>query len=219
MTLTAHRRTGALVAGLAAAALVVAGCSDSDSDDATSTTGSSVAASDTSTTTDTGSASTSGSASAAGAAAGDVELTAEDGFKVTLSGPIAKKYASATEEQKDGLGKPLNGDHNAGTRDSGVVFQQFEGGVITAKNDHEGTPAYITWGRIRDAWNVERDADGQPSLSGKNGSAGPLGAVTSDEVAKGDLRTTTFEHGKITYNVKTRKTTVTVDGKVVKSGL
>jgi uncharacterized protein with LGFP repeats len=113
------------------------------------------------------------------------------------------------------LGVALTGDRNAGTRASGVVFQQFKGGVISAKNGHPGTPAYITWGKIRKAWNVERAPDGTPEVMGKNGSAGPLGAVTSDEITKGDLKETTFEHGSITFNTKTGKVTVTVNGKVV----
>ena len=66
---------------------------------------------------------------------------------MTLTGPIAAKYSSATESQRQALGKPLTGDRNAGTRESGVVFQQFQGGVITAKNDDAGTPAYITLGQ------------------------------------------------------------------------
>ncbi len=78
-----------------------------------------------------------------------------------------------------------------------MVFQQFQGGVIIAKNDEPGTPAYITWGKIREAWNVQRDPDGIPEVGGKNGSPGPLGAPTSDENPVGDLLVTTFEHGKI----------------------
>ena len=82
-----------------------------------------------------------------------VKLIGERDVEVTLTGPIAAKYSSATEKQKDALGKPLTGDFNAGTRESGVVFQQFQGGVIIAKNNEAGTPAYITWGKIREAWN------------------------------------------------------------------
>jgi uncharacterized protein with LGFP repeats len=144
----------------------------------------------------------------------------ERDVEVTLTGPIAAKYSSATAAQKTALGKPLTGDHNAGTRDSGVVFQQFQGGVIIAKNDDAGTPAYIvTSGKIRDAWNTERAPDGTPSLSGQNGSAGPLGVPTSDLTTEGDVETVTFEHGKITENTTTGVVTVTVDGKVVPSGL
>ena len=72
----------------------------------------------------------------------------------------AAKYASATDSQRQALGKPLTGDRNAGARESGVVFQQFQGGVITAKNADASTPGYITWGRIREAWNVQRDPEG-----------------------------------------------------------
>lgn len=153
------------------------------------------------------------------APAAEVKLIGERDVEVTLTGPIAAKYSSATESQKQTLGKPLTGDHNAGTRDSGVVFQQFQGGAIVAKNDQEGTPAYIVEGKIRDAWNVQRDPEGVPAVTGENGSAGPLGAPTSDASAVGDQRVTTFEHGKIAYDPKTDQVEVTVNGKSVPSGL
>lgn len=149
----------------------------------------------------------------------DVTLSGERDVEVTLTGPIAAKYATATEYQRQALGKPLTGDRNAGTRESGVVFQQFQGGVITAKSDEAGTPGYITWGKIREAWNVQRDPEGVPAVTGDNGSMGPLGAPTSDENTVGDLLVTTFEHGKIEYDAKTDQIEVTVNGKVVPSGL
>lgn len=113
----------------------------------------------------------------------------------------------------------LTGDHNAGTRESGAVFQQFQGGAIIAKNNQAGTPAFIVVGKIRDAWNIQRDADGTPSITGNNGSAGPLGLPTSDENTEGDQLVSTFEHGKIEYNAKSGEVAVTVNGKVVPSGL
>lgn len=149
----------------------------------------------------------------------EVKLIGERDVEVTLTGPIAAKYASATEIQRQALGKPLTGDRNAGARESGLVFQQFQGGVITAKNDEASTPGYITWGRIREAWNVPRDPEGVPAVTGDNGSVGPLGAPTSDENTVGDLLVTTFEHGKIEYDAKTDQVEVTVDGKTVPSGL
>lgn len=66
---------------------------------------------------------------------------------MTLTNPIAAKYSSATDGQRQALGKPLTGDRNAGKRDSDVVFQQFQGGVIAAKNDDAGTPAYVYFGQ------------------------------------------------------------------------
>ncbi len=149
----------------------------------------------------------------------EVTLVGERDVEVTLTGPIAAKYSTATDSQKQALGKPLTGDHNAGTRESGVVFQQFQGGVIVAKNDKPGTPAYITWGKIREAWNVERDPEGIPDVAGKNGSAGPLGVPTSDENPVGDLLVTMFEYGSITFEPDTGDVEVTVNGKVVPSGL
>jgi len=144
----------------------------------------------------------------------EVKLIGERDVEVTLTGPIAAKYSTATDSQKQALGKPLTGSRNAGTRESGVVFQQFQGGVIVAKNDAPGTPAYITWGKIREAWNVERDPDGIPDPAGKNGSPGPLGVPTSDENPVGDLLVTTFEYGKITFDPETGEVEVTVNGKV-----
>ncbi len=149
----------------------------------------------------------------------EVKLIGESDVEVTLTGPIAAKYSSATQHQKDALGKPLTGDRNAGTRESGLVFQQFQGGVITAKNNEAGTPAYITLGKIREAWNIQRGPDGTPAITGTNGSAGPLGFPTSDENAVGDLVVSNFEHGKIAYNAKTGQVEVTVNGDVVPSGL
>ncbi|MGB3301518.1 MAG: hypothetical protein WBA98_02380 [Gordonia sp. (in: high G+C Gram-positive bacteria)] len=141
-----------------------------------------------------------------------VELTAADGTKVELKGPIAVKYEAATDKQKADLGKVLTGADASGTSDSGVVFQQFDGGVITAQ---PGKPAYITWGKIRDAWNVKRDSSGEPAADGKGGSNGPLGAATSDETEEGALKVSTFEHGKITFDQSADKVVVTVNDKVV----
>jgi uncharacterized protein with LGFP repeats len=149
----------------------------------------------------------------------EVKVMGEGNIEVTLTGPIAAKYSSATEGQKKALGKPLTGDRNAGTRDSGLVFQQFQGGVITAKNSQATAPAYITTGKIRDAWNVPRAPDGTPAITGTNGSAGPLGPPTSDVNTAGDVLVTTFEHGKIQYNPTTGRVEVTVNGKAVPPGL
>ncbi|MGH3726315.1 MAG: LGFP repeat-containing protein [Mycobacterium sp.] len=202
MTTIAHRNT-ALV-GLAAVALITVACSNGKSVDASAPPQVGLIGTSTSQTP---------------AQPTEVKLIGERGVEVTLTGPIAAKYSSATENQKQALGEPLTGDHNAGTRESGAVFQQFQQGAITAKNDEAGTPAYITLGKIREAWNIQRDADGVPAITGNNGSAGPLGLPTSDQNAVGDLLVSTFEHGKIEYNAKTDQVAVTVNGKVVPSGL
>ncbi|WP_029109566.1 hypothetical protein [Mycobacterium sp. URHD0025] len=201
MRTIAYRRRA--VVGLAAVALITAGCSNGTSSEASAPPEVGLIATSTSETP----------------AQPEVKLIGDRDVEVTLTGPIAAKYSSATEDQKQALGKPLTGDHNAGTRDSGVVFQQFQGGVIVAKNDDAGTPAYITGGKIREAWNVERDPNGIPQIGGKNGSPGPLGVPTSDENAVGDLLVSSFEHGKVEYNTKTGQVEVTVNGKVVPSGL
>ena len=202
MRTSAYRH--AALAGLAAVALITAGCSNDKGADA-------------SMSPQVGLISTSTVQNPAPTA--PVKLIGERDVEVTLTGPIAAKYASATDKQKDLLGKPLTGDRNAGTRDSGVVFQQFQGGVIVAKNDEAGTPAYITSGKIREAWNVPRDPAGVPAVTGDNGSAGPLGVPTSDENADGDLLVSTFEHGKVEFDAKTGDVKVTVNDKVVPSGL
>ncbi len=193
----------AAVVGLAAVAVITAGCSNGKSADVSAPPQVGV---------DT-------SASKAPAQPAEVKLIGESDVEVTLTGPIAAKYSSATESQKQALGKPLTGDRNAGTRDSGLVFQQFQGGVITAKNGESGTPAFITLGKIREAWNIQRDANGVPAVTGNNGSAGPLGFPISDQIAVGELLVSNFEHGKISYNPDTGVVEVTVNDKVVPSGL
>ncbi|MFT4397410.1 LGFP repeat-containing protein [Gordonia lacunae] len=211
-------RRAQVIAGLFATTLIAAGCGTSDADESpsgASTTG-------VSTTTAAAADTTGPSPVAENGAPGPTEVTVmgEDDVEVTLTGPIAAKYGSATEAQRAALGKPLTGDHNAGTRESGVVYQQFRGGVIIAENDAPATPAYIiTSGRIRDAWNTERAPDGTPALTGTNGSAGPLGVPTSDVTVEGDLEVVTFEHGEISENTTNGEVTVTVNGNTVPSGL
>jgi hypothetical protein len=202
MRTTAYRRAAGV--GLATVALIAAGCGNGKSVDASAPPQGKVSATPTSQTP---------------APPTEVKLIGERDVEVTLTGPIAAKYSSATDEQKKALGKPLTGDRNAGTRDSGVVFQQFQGGAITAKNDQAGTPAYIILGKIREAWNVPRGPDGTPVATGTNGSAGPLGLPTSDVNTVGGLQVSTFEHGKIEFNPATGQVAVTVDGKDVPSGL
>jgi hypothetical protein len=192
------------VVGLAAVALITAGCSNGRSGEASPPSQPAVNATSTSKTP---------------APPTEVKLIGERDVEVTLTGPIAAKYSSATDDQKKALGKPLTGDRNAGTRESGVVFQQFQGGAITAKNDATGTPAYIILGKIREAWNIPRDPAGAPAPTGTNGSAGPLGLPINDANTVGDLQVSTFEHGKIAYDPKTDQVEVTVNGKVVPSGL
>ncbi|WP_297848387.1 hypothetical protein [Mycobacterium sp.] len=192
------------IVGLAAVALITAGCGNGNSVDASAPPHVGVTATSTPN---------------APARPIEVKLRGESDVEVTLTGPIAAKYSSATQSQRDVLGKPLTGDRNAGKRESGVVFQQFQGGAITAKNDEAGTPAYITLGKIREAWNIPRNPDGAPASTGNNGSAGPLGLPISDQNAVGDLLVSNFEHGSIAYNPKTGQVEVTVNGKVVPSGL
>ena len=202
MRTIAYRHTA--VVGLAAVALLIVGCSNGKSVDASAPPHVGVSATSTAKTP---------------AQPTEVKVIGESNIEVTLTGPIAAKYSSATEDQRQALGKPLTGDRNAGKRESGLVFQQFQGGVITAKNDEAGAPAFITTGKIREAWNVPRDPNGVPAVTGNNGSAGPLGFPTSDVNAVGDLLVSNFEHGRIEYNPKTGQVEVTVNGKLVPAGL
>ena len=208
------RRVAGVVAAASLTATVVVGCSSNDSNDDSAASGTvATSAADGAGADASGTDASGKNGENGGDSADSVELTAADGSKVTLKGSIAKKYNSATEKQKTDLGKPLTGEDGAGTSDNGVIFQQFDGGVITAKN--ADAPAYITWGKIRDAWNVDRDETGKPSDDGKGGSEGPLGAPTSDETDEGDMKVSTFENGKITFSPKENKVEVTVKDKVV----
>lgn len=215
MKLVASRRSE-LVAGLFAITLIAAGCGTSDAYESPSGASTTVGSTTTSAAGDT----TGPVPVVKNAKPTETTVMGEDDVEVTLTGPIAVKYASATEAQRAALGKPLTGDHNAGTRENGVVYQQFRGGVIIARNSDPATPGYIvTSGKIRDAWNTERAPDGTPLLVGTNGSAGPLGVPTSDVTVDGDLEVVTFEHGEISENTETGEVTVTVNGKIVPSGL
>ncbi|WP_420039804.1 LGFP repeat-containing protein [Gordonia sp. MP11Mi] len=221
MRSTAGGRAIAVIIGVAMVALVGTGCG-SDDTARTSATSSAEAPSSERSASDSSAPdeSTATPSSTSPRDSGVVQkskltVEGEHGVEVTMTGPIAARYSSATPAEKRILGLPLTGSHNAGTRDSGVVFQQFHGGVITAKDNRPGTPAYMTYGKIRDAWNVERDEKGVPTVVGTNGSAGPLGQVTSDQTTQRHLQKTLFEHGSITYNTETDKVTVTVNGKVV----
>ncbi len=194
----------AAVAGLVTVALIAVGCSNDTSVDGSAPP-----------QVDTHADSTSDTA----VQRPEVTLIGEGGIEVTLTGPIAAKYSSATESQREALGKPLTGDRNAGKRESGVVFQQFQGGAITAKNDEADTPAYITLGKIREAWNIPRAPDGTPEVMGANGSAGPLGLPISDVTDVDGVLVSDFEHGRIQYDPTTDQLEVTVNGKIVPSGL
>ncbi|ADG76961.1 LGFP repeat OS=Tsukamurella paurometabola (strain ATCC 8368 / DSM / CCUG 35730 / CIP 100753/ JCM 10117 / KCTC 9821 / NBRC 16120 / NCIMB 702349 / NCTC 13040)OX=521096 GN=Tpau_0316 PE=4 SV=1 [Tsukamurella paurometabola] len=206
------RRFVGVIAGLGAAAVIVTGCSNASDTASSATSAAGSAASDA--TAAVGSAAASVSSAVAGATP-EAKVKDSDGKEITLIGPVAAKYNAATPEQRADLGAALTGERSSGKRDNGVVFQQFKGGVIVAKNNNADTPAFITWGKIRDAWNVNRDTTGNPAANGANGSVGPLGVPTSDETTEGTVKTSTFEHGKITFDTTTGKVEVTVNGKQV----
>lgn len=109
MTTSAYRN--AAVVGLAAVALIAAGCSNGASVDTAVPPQVELIVT----------SATEACATPRGDAHGERDV------EVTLTGPIAAKYSSATEDQRDALGKPLTGDRNAGARESGVLFQQFQG--------------------------------------------------------------------------------------------
>lgn len=118
--------------GLAAVALITVGCSSGKSVDASPPPRAGVSAASTPSTP---------------AQPTEVKLIGESGVEVTLTGPIAVKYSSATKEQREALGKPLTGDRNAGKRESGVVFQQFQGGVSPPRTTRPERPHISPWAR------------------------------------------------------------------------
>ena len=107
---------------------------------------------------------------------------------VTLTGPIAARYARYPRRKS--LGVALTGDRNAGTAPArgvpavqGWCDQREErpsgnAGLHNVRQDHArpGTSSALPTAP-RTSW-------------AKNSSASPLGAVTSDEITKGDLKET-----------------------------
>jgi uncharacterized protein with LGFP repeats len=116
-------------------------------------------------------------------------MTGPNGTPYTVSGPILDKYNSLDDKAKKDLGAPT---HEQVTNTDGGVWQTFQGGVIISK-----TTPYVVWGKIRDAW-IEL-----------GGSQGKLGYPTSDEKTAPDgVKTTTFEHGTLTWKPGDDKATV-----------
>jgi uncharacterized protein with LGFP repeats len=61
-----------------------------------------------------------------------------------------------------------------------------------------GSPVYLVWGKIRDAWNAHQASQGQ------------LGYPTADETKEPDgTYKSTFEHGTITWKTGDAEATVT----------
>jgi uncharacterized protein with LGFP repeats len=116
-------------------------------------------------------------------------MTGANGTAYTVSGPILDKYNSLDEKARNDLGKPT---HEQVTNPDGGIWQTFDDGVIIYK-----TTAYVVWGKIRDAWNA------------LGGSQGKLGYPTSDEKTAPDgVKTSTFEHGTITWKPGDAEATV-----------
>jgi acetyl-CoA carboxylase carboxyltransferase component len=108
MRMLAHRRTVAAVVGLAATAAIATGCASTDkakeaASGATAAAGS-VLSSAVVAPASSAVATASSAVESATASAEDIKLKGAQGRDVTLTGPIAVKYAAATDAQKKDLG-------------------------------------------------------------------------------------------------------------------
>jgi uncharacterized protein with LGFP repeats len=121
-------------------------------------------------------------------------MPGKNGTEYTVEGPILAKWETLNDTQKKDLGAPYGNEEK--TKDQSGVYQQFDGGVLIYRN---GGPVYFVWGKIRDAW-VHKD-----------GSQGPLGYPTADEVTEPDgTYKSTFEHGTVTWKTGDPEATVTM---------
>ncbi|MFI6170110.1 LGFP repeat-containing protein [Nocardia sp. NPDC051052] len=163
------RRTAGYTALLAAAGLIVAGCSkDNDKND------NNAAAS----ITTTAAAMQHGEEHASGAAA-ETKIATQRG-DLTVSGAIFDKYV-ASGGPAGALGAPLEAQES-GPEDG--KYQDFVGGTVYKAKDGE---AHIVWGEIRKAW------------EDNGGAMGKLGYPTSDEKDIAGGKESDFSGGTITW--------------------
>jgi len=174
------KRTAAFSIAIAGFALIGSGCGHTNNASGTSSSA---------TSSVTASSATTSAAATTTAAGPSTQMTGANGSIYILSGPILTKYQSLDDKAKKDLGAPIR---DLETNPDGGMWQQFDGGVIMYK-----TQAYVVWGKIRDAWNA------------LGGSAGKLGYPTSDEQTAPDgVKTSTFEHGTITWKPGDAQATV-----------
>ena len=178
------KRTAAFSIAIVAFALMGSACSKTSTTSGTSTSA---------TTSATSSSETSPAAATTTAAGPSTQINGANGTPYTVEGPILAKFQSLTDAQRKDLGAPY--DNEKKTLDGSGTYQQFDGGVLIYRT---GSPVYFVWGKIRDAW-IEL-----------GGSQGQLGYPTSDEKTAPDgVKTSTFEHGTITWKPGDAKATVT----------
>ena len=180
------KRTAAFSIAIAGFALIGSACNHTNNTSGTSSPATSSATASSATTS-----ATSPAAATTTAAGPSTQMTGANGTAFAVSGPILDKYNSLDDKAKKDLGAPT---HEQVTNPDGGIWQTFDGGVIIYK-----TTAYVVWGKIRDAWNA------------LGGSQGKLGYPTSDEKTAPDgVKTSTFEHGTITWKPGDAEATITM---------
>jgi len=179
------KRTASFSVGIAAFALIGAGCHHA--------TNAGQAASSAASSASSAASSAIAEPSTSAAAPTSTQIAGANGTEYTVQGPILAKWETLTDDQKKNLGAPY--DNQKTTMDSSGVYQQFDGGVLIQRN---GGPVYFVWGKIRDAWNDTQASQGK------------LGYPTSDETAEPDgSYKSTFDHGTITWKPGDEKAQVT----------
>ncbi|PXX68744.1 LGFP repeat-containing protein [Nocardia tenerifensis] len=191
------RRTAGYTALLAAAGLVVAGCSKDDDNDKNDTVASSIssisssvassAATVTSSVLQTTTVPMGTTEQRTPGAAEETKIATQRG-DITVSGSILDKYV-ASGGPSGALGAPLEAQEDG--PDDGK-YQDFVGGTIYKAKDSD---AHIVWGEIRKAW------------EDNGGAKGKLGYPISDEKDIAGGKESDFTGGTITW--VDGKTTVT----------
>ncbi|AWG98227.1 esterase [Rhodococcus ruber] len=180
------RRTATVAAAVAAAGLVLAGCSSDDGTSAEDAVAGVTSAAESAVERAT-SAAESAVEGATGAENTEPGASVEEtttlpgagGGEYTISGPILAKY-----NEIGGADSPL-GAPTADQQDVGDGYvAEFEGGIVAWSPD---TDAHVVWGEIRTAWEAQ------------GGAGGELGFPISDERPIPNGLESEFEMGTITY--------------------
>ncbi|AKE89149.1 LGFP repeat-containing protein [Rhodococcus aetherivorans] len=181
------RRSATVAAAVAAAGLVLAGCSSDDGTTAEDVVGSATSAAQSAVEGATSAgrsavedATGTGGPTEPGASVEETTtLPGAGGAEYTISGPILAKY-----NEIGGANSPL-GAPTADQQDVGDGYiAEFEGGIIAWSPD---TDSHVVWGEIRTAWEAQGGAEGE------------LGFPISDERPIPNGLESEFEMGTITY--------------------
>ncbi|MGW4355271.1 LGFP repeat-containing protein [Nocardia sp. NPDC004582] len=136
------RRTAGIIAAIAVAATLGAGCSKDDTKDSSSATSTTVATAQT------------GETHAGGGENHATETKiATPGGEIAVSGAVFEKYT-----QMGGATGKLGLPTGAATEVPGGWVQEFDGGAIYASPEHG---AHVVWGEIRKAWDERGGATGK----------------------------------------------------------